>query len=536
MALPYCHSRRTTESHKRHFYCAHPKVHAKDNCVSASLCRICQFHRNPAPDHFRSLDQSGDLTQRPSMQLVVAKYREDVSWLQRFRDLPQIVYDKGDRSAENHLPNVGREAHTYLHHIIENYDDLADVSVFLQGDPHFHCANVDELIWGIDASVEFLDLCDSILVEDGLGRPLQPGLPITKSYAELFDDRAPDYFLCHAAACFAVTRELIHRHPVSFYQKMLDTVLKDNTGPYWAERLWRCVFTPTRLTEGIVTAADANAFRDLQFLIRSIQQQEATYPMVVYDLGLTANQRDWIQEAGIRCMSFPTEDSPIRRVKKMGWWQSWLKPFYLFHAPFDRVLWIDTDCTVLGDLSEAFEVIRQGPLLVRDSTDVRTENDPRLYSFLKVPTDAQVSGISVNAGVVGLCKHRDKCLLNAWGYGVQWIADNPDKQKLVAWVDQGILLWAILTNSIQNQIRDDLRWNQPSFESTDLIKSAVTNGHSVLEEVRLRFPDAGIVHWLGIYKLARQLTDELETLFVDGFANEGRDEATSNEQPIAAAP
>lgn len=72
-----------------------------------------------------------------STDMVVARYREDVAWLEPIaRDC--VVYNKGPAMtcafrALIELPNVGREAHTYVHHIVHNYDDLADVTVFVQG-------------------------------------------------------------------------------------------------------------------------------------------------------------------------------------------------------------------------------------------------------------------------------------------------------------------------------------------------------------------------------------------------------------------
>jgi len=38
----------------------------------------------------------------------------------------------------------------------------------------------------------------------------------------------------------------------------------------------------------------------------------------------------------------------------------------------------------------------------------------------------------------------------------------------------------------------------------------------ILEEIRQRFPDAKIVHWLGPYKLAGQLDREVQQLFLHG--------------------
>lgn len=81
-------------------------------------------------------------------QLVVAKYKEDVSWLANV-NIPAVVYDKcPEVRPEIDLPNVlfietpnvrnGREAHSYLTHISSNYDNLADVTFFVQGDPFEH--------------------------------------------------------------------------------------------------------------------------------------------------------------------------------------------------------------------------------------------------------------------------------------------------------------------------------------------------------------------------------------------------------------
>lgn len=73
---------------------------------------------------------------------IIARYSEDLSWIQPY--LPffdkVFVYNKGNDITINathvviiKLPNVGRETHTYIHHIIENYDRLGDVNVFTQG-------------------------------------------------------------------------------------------------------------------------------------------------------------------------------------------------------------------------------------------------------------------------------------------------------------------------------------------------------------------------------------------------------------------
>lgn len=71
------------------------------------------------------------------MDVVVARYEEDLAWLAPIA-ADCVVYNKGSAVVNTfrslvELPNVGREAHTYLHHIVTNYDSLADVTVFVQG-------------------------------------------------------------------------------------------------------------------------------------------------------------------------------------------------------------------------------------------------------------------------------------------------------------------------------------------------------------------------------------------------------------------
>ena len=71
---------------------------------------------------------------------VVSAYRENLDWLHN--SLPGkpniIVYSKHEDSKLQwpdaiSLPNVGRCDHTYLYHIIENYDNLAPVTLFVTG-------------------------------------------------------------------------------------------------------------------------------------------------------------------------------------------------------------------------------------------------------------------------------------------------------------------------------------------------------------------------------------------------------------------
>ncbi|MEM6701627.1 MAG: DUF3431 domain-containing protein [Acidobacteriota bacterium] len=69
-------------------------------------------------------------------EIVVARYDEQTDWVTSYAHIA-TVYNKGKTSVTEvdalTLPNVGREAHTYLTHIVTNWDRLADRTVFFQG-------------------------------------------------------------------------------------------------------------------------------------------------------------------------------------------------------------------------------------------------------------------------------------------------------------------------------------------------------------------------------------------------------------------
>jgi hypothetical protein len=95
------------------------------------------------------------------VELVLARYEEDVSWARMYSNI-LTVYNKGRTDVlidgkdatllgahVVNIDNVGRESHSLLHHIVENYDKnassrsksgdrypgLAEVTVFAHGGP-----------------------------------------------------------------------------------------------------------------------------------------------------------------------------------------------------------------------------------------------------------------------------------------------------------------------------------------------------------------------------------------------------------------
>lgn len=78
-----------------------------------------------------------------STKIIVARYNENIEWTKKFKNL--IIYNKGNKLEEYNeilLKNIGREGHTYYKYIYDNYDNLDDYTVFLQGNPFDHSPNL----------------------------------------------------------------------------------------------------------------------------------------------------------------------------------------------------------------------------------------------------------------------------------------------------------------------------------------------------------------------------------------------------------
>lgn len=71
--------------------------------------------------------------------LVISHYDESLEWMNEydFSNFDVKIYTKGGRQINiknhqvYHLPNVGRESHTYLKYIIDNYYNLPSVTIFV---------------------------------------------------------------------------------------------------------------------------------------------------------------------------------------------------------------------------------------------------------------------------------------------------------------------------------------------------------------------------------------------------------------------
>jgi hypothetical protein len=83
-------------------------------------------------------------------EIVIARYNENLDWLKNLDPKIKItIYNKGPENINYpyiKLQNNGRETHTYLYHIVNNYNKLSDLTIFCQGDSIWHSPDFIKLI------------------------------------------------------------------------------------------------------------------------------------------------------------------------------------------------------------------------------------------------------------------------------------------------------------------------------------------------------------------------------------------------------
>ena len=205
------------------------------------------------------------MTKIPSIDLVVARHREDLRWLRRVPPgIRTRVYDKGGAAGGKSipLPNVGREAHTYLHHIVTQYDDLAEWTVFAQGHPFDHVSTfhhiLRELAAGLVPARNFVWMGFIIDWDDATGSQLYRrwsknphGIPLDmEGFSQrLWEKPADERYVFYPGANFMVRRTLIGRQPKEFYERALHVAASFPDAAHCFERTWDRMFATDGLPE-----------------------------------------------------------------------------------------------------------------------------------------------------------------------------------------------------------------------------------------------------------------------------------------------
>lgn len=206
-----------------------------------------------------------------SFEVVVARYNEDLSWIKKeFPNEKVIVYNKGEDDLNLpsnctiiKLPNLGREAHTYLYHIIHNYHNLAERTLFLQGSQEAERYRVFFPLkrYKFIASTNCRNIISShcFLMEEKFSRDGLLDLTKTKWSDTVMRDydfigfkhkfietnhKKSSSFYGNYGAIFAVDADKILRNDLEYYKNIFSTL--NNKSPiegHYMEKLWDLVFS-----------------------------------------------------------------------------------------------------------------------------------------------------------------------------------------------------------------------------------------------------------------------------------------------------
>ncbi|XPS79551.1 hypothetical protein M3J09_011532 [Ascochyta lentis] len=254
---------------------------------------------------------------RGAFEFVIAHHNEDLSWLSEVSN-DVTVYWKGlpptgqSQWKETHqLTNIGRESHTYLHHIVTHYEILAEVTLFSQGDvhnnggamyPHVTVSSAKEMkqMALASSSIPFMIFTPEVTEFDhwnGIqwttsqstlwwfqqkGRNMAMAqLTPAEFWTQYLETPHPLTVYYGPGATFSVRATAIRTRPKSFYERLLAVFIGVNhINPeygHYMERFWAAIFLDGNRNLQPCDEDDLSNSRTLKILALSSPQLPFTY-------------------------------------------------------------------------------------------------------------------------------------------------------------------------------------------------------------------------------------------------------------------
>jgi hypothetical protein len=221
-----------------------------------------------------------------SFEIVISRFNEPLDWTLTapFVYYKYIVYNKGlndnfekkQVSKIIQLENVGKDIHTYLNHIIQNYDSLSEIVMFLPASMNLiHKRDKATTLLETTASRNFeyaiflgeqtesvqtyfenfvLDHWKSTTAENLRLNPntslIQcPIRPYGKWYEHHFPNKLTKWWGYNNV--FSVDRRDILQHPKEYYMNLIKGIstANDTEEAHYFERSWEAIFGPFTYTQ-----------------------------------------------------------------------------------------------------------------------------------------------------------------------------------------------------------------------------------------------------------------------------------------------
>jgi len=217
-----------------------------------------------------------------NIEFVIARYKENIDWLLPYLDcdIKITIYNKNDDIHDSYiknidkrfniidLPNIGNEAHTYLYHIVNNYNNLADINFFLQGkiSDHLPC-----ITWNYNHECPYKTLNE--MFEDCAKYESSNNYTVINEFCNkqsLYTWREknykneelnnyiccfgdfftthiknifPDKLICYKFGLFCVSNNKIRKKSLYYYQHLLNLPFKKNDElSHFFEHCWFYIF------------------------------------------------------------------------------------------------------------------------------------------------------------------------------------------------------------------------------------------------------------------------------------------------------
>lgn len=220
-----------------------------------------------------------------NVEIVVARYNENLNWLNEypFNQFVYTVYNKGINQEFNKtnvskiidLPNVGRCDHTYLYHVVENYNNLAPITVFFPGSIDCMEAkknNAIRILENIKKYKKAIFLgtnCGNVKTHfdtftldnwhcsNSVNRELHPESilspaiirPFGNWFKYHFGNISVKYYCIHGI--LSIHKFDIIKHPLIRYQNLINTLNKSSNPEvgHYIERSWAAIYHPLLFTK-----------------------------------------------------------------------------------------------------------------------------------------------------------------------------------------------------------------------------------------------------------------------------------------------
>jgi hypothetical protein len=204
----------------------------------------CSTHTEP----FKFDDKLNNLNKR-NFEMVISRFDENINWSDNYKKF-RTIYNKGKDDIEApyvKMANKGHLADTILNHIIQNYDNLADVTFFTHGSFNYRG---DQLIKESGTCHKFFK--DFIQTDKNtlvyISRSDLPPSGHTfyeypetmgEVYKYIFEKDYSPNFNWPCGVWLSVGKERIRKTPLQIYEKMLKFVLKNHNNEEPSQHIYR---------------------------------------------------------------------------------------------------------------------------------------------------------------------------------------------------------------------------------------------------------------------------------------------------------